>query len=73
MDLVVEMRRLSVQDLTGTVNRAISCEPALEVRKKVSQSWIKQYERCSNYGLPPMLNGRVDNTNMVKLFEMDDK
>jgi magnesium chelatase family protein len=77
MDLVVEMRRLSVQDLTGTVNRTvnrtISCEPALEARKKVSQSWIKQYERCLNYDLPPMLNGRVDNTNMVKLFEMDDK
>ncbi len=75
LDLTVEVIRPNTDDLILTVRSTpddmISVTSA-NIRQQIETCWQVQYERCKLLGLEPILNGRMHEPDLARIFQIPD-
>ncbi len=69
IDIFCELYRLRRQGLFDSVAQG-SASQSGRIREEIRDCWEIQFERCSEYGISPVLNGEADGFQINELFRI---
>ncbi|MBP1757563.1 MAG: magnesium chelatase-related protein [Firmicutes bacterium] len=75
LDLTVEVIRPNTDDLIRTVKPSPQDQmtmTSIRIRQQIESCWQRQFDRCQQQGLMPILNGRLRDPDIARLLLIPD-